>query len=114
MARFYSNENLPRQILQILRELGHDVLTSAEAGNANRSVPDEEVLRYAASNGRILLTQNRIHFLRLHQRRTLDHAGMVLCTFDPDFAGQARRIAQSVAIEDGMTNKLTRVHRPSK
>jgi len=35
MARFYSNENFERQAVEELRALGHDVLTSAEAGNAN-------------------------------------------------------------------------------
>jgi hypothetical protein len=32
MARFYSNENFPRRAVQALRELGHEVLTSLEAG----------------------------------------------------------------------------------
>lgn len=34
MARLYANENFPRQVAIILRELGHDVLTVQEAGNA--------------------------------------------------------------------------------
>ena len=46
MARFYSNENFPIQTVRALRRLGHDVLTSHDAGNANRSVPDEEVLQF--------------------------------------------------------------------
>lgn len=68
MARFYANENFPLQTVQELRRLGHDVLTSLEAGYANRSVPDEEVLAFAAGEQRVLLTQNRLHFLRLHRR----------------------------------------------
>jgi len=32
MARLYSNENLPNQVVRELRRLGHDVLTSADAG----------------------------------------------------------------------------------
>ena len=54
MARFYANENFPRQAVNELRGLGHDVLTSLEAGNANRSVPDEEVLGFAARERRVL------------------------------------------------------------
>lgn len=49
MARFYSNENFPLPVVEQLRKLGHDVLTSYEAGNANRSVPDREVLAFATS-----------------------------------------------------------------
>lgn len=68
MARFYANENFPLQTVRELRMLGHDVLTSLEAGNANRSEPDEAGLVFAARENRILLTQNRLHFLRLHRR----------------------------------------------
>jgi hypothetical protein len=40
VARFYSNENIALQIVAELRRLGHDVLTSFEAGKANAAVPD--------------------------------------------------------------------------
>ena len=96
MARFYSNENIALQVVMGLRRLGHDVLTSLEAGNANASVPDSEVLSFASTRQRILLTHNRRHFLKLHLHRTESHCGMVLCTFDPDFAGQAGRIDTAV------------------
>lgn len=43
MARLYSNENFASGVVQELRRLGHDVLTSQEAGNAGRRVPDNEV-----------------------------------------------------------------------
>ena len=39
MARFYSNKNIPAQVVRELRRLGHDVLTSLEAGNANAAEP---------------------------------------------------------------------------
>ena len=47
MGRFYSNENFPLPVVEELRKLGHDVVTSHESGNANRSVPDEAVLEFA-------------------------------------------------------------------
>ena len=62
MARFYSNENFPAQSVRELRRRGDEVLTSLEAGKGNRAVTDEEVLRFAAQEGGILLTQNRLHF----------------------------------------------------
>jgi Domain of unknown function (DUF5615) len=92
VARFYSNENFPLQVVQELRRLGHDVLTSLDAGNANAAVPDEDVLAFAITENRILLSHNRRHFIRLHQHRATNHAGLVVCTYDPDFARQAHQI----------------------
>ena len=112
MARFYSNENMPLPVVAELRRLGHDVITSLDAGKANSAVPDTDVLAFASAEGRILLTHNRRHFLRLHQHRMADHAGIVLCTFDPDFGGQGRRIDAAVAAYPEMTNKVVRVNRP--
>ena len=112
IARFYSNENIPAQVVTELRRLGHDVVTSWEAGKANSAVPDAEVLAFAVAESRILLTHNRRHFLRLHQHRSADHAGMVLCTVDPDFCRHAQRIDAAVASEGEMTNRLVRVNRP--
>ncbi|MGO9260194.1 MAG: DUF5615 family PIN-like protein [Bryobacteraceae bacterium] len=75
-------------------------------------MPDSDLLAFAAAEGRILLTHNRRHFLRLHHHRTAAHAGIVLCTFDPDFCGQAQRVDAAVAGHSEMTNKLVRVSRP--
>lgn len=112
MARFYSNENFPFPAVQELRRYGHDVLTSLEAGNANRSVPDEEVLQFAAAQRRILLTMNRLHFLRLHQRNLGAHAGIAVCTYDPDFLRLAAQIHRQVSEEPDMDGRLLRVNRP--
>ena len=56
MARFYSNENLPMAIVETLRSLGHDVLTSYEAGKANQGIPDDGVLAYAIAENRSVIT----------------------------------------------------------
>jgi Domain of unknown function (DUF5615) len=96
-----------------LRRLGNDVLTSLEAGNANASVPDPEVLSFASSRQRILLTHNRRHFLQLHVRRTERHCGIVLCTFDADFAGQADRIDAAIAALPDCDDEIIRLNRPA-
>ncbi|SPE42272.1 conserved hypothetical protein [Candidatus Sulfopaludibacter sp. SbA3] len=83
MARFYSNENVPPPVILELRRLGRDVLTSTDAANANASVPDCEVLAFAAREGRILLSHNRRHFLRLQLSRTEANAGIVLIRVNP-------------------------------
>ena len=112
MARFYSNENIALPVVVELRRLGHDVLTSLDAGNANASVPDSEVLEFAAREDRILLSHNRRHFIRLHAARTLDHAGIVVCTADADCAALAQRIHLGIATIHDMKNHLVRVNRP--
>jgi hypothetical protein len=92
--------------------MGHDVLTSFDAGRANVSAPDSEVLEFAVAEGRILLSHNRRHFLRLHRNRRADHAGIVICTFDPDFSRLARRIHETILNASEISDQLIRVNRP--
>lgn len=111
MAAFYANENFPLPVVEELRRLGHDVVTTNEAGNSGLAVPDENVLEYAVEHGRAVLTLNRKHFIALHCRRN-SHAGIVVCTVDRDFAGQARRIHKHVAGRSDLDGELIRVNRP--
>ena len=113
MALLYSNENFPLPVVVELRHLGHDVLTVQETGKADRSTSDEDVLAFAASQERAVLTLNRKHFFRLH-KETVQHAGIIACTFDPDFAGQAQRIHEGIAGAGELSGKLLRVNRPQK
>ncbi len=64
MAGLYTDENFPLPAVEELPRLGHDVLTLTEAGQA---VPDAEVLALAVAAGRMLVTLNRKHFIRLHR-----------------------------------------------
>jgi hypothetical protein len=110
MARLYSNENFPLPTVEGLRALGHDVLTTHEAGKADQALPDAEVLAFATREGRAVLTLNRLHFTRLHQKRP-DHAGIIVCKFDPDFASQGERIHKAIAGIESLAGRLIRVHR---
>lgn len=83
MARIYANENFFRPTIHKLRELGHDVLKSLEAGNANQKIPDEEVLRFAIAEKRIMLTLNRKHFIRLRPRPGQNTGGHNLSDLRP-------------------------------
>jgi predicted nuclease of predicted toxin-antitoxin system len=113
MARLYSNENFPLPVVDRLRALGLDVLTVQESGKADQALPDDKVLEFAAAEERAVLTINRRHFIRLHRERP-QHAGIIVCTFDADFAGQAERIHQSIGGQSALTGQLIRVSRPSK
>ena len=112
MARLYSNENFPLPVVVGLRGLGHDVLTTAQAGKSGLAIPDEAVLEFASAERRAVLTLNRKHFIRLHALRP-NHGGIVVCTFDPDFAGQVGRIDEALRGVTGLTGLLIRVNRPS-
>ena len=60
--------------------------------------------------GRAILTLNRLDFKRLHIQ-VPDHAGIIICTEDPDRLGQAQRIAESVAATGELGGQLIRVYR---
>lgn len=75
MSSLYSNENVALRLVESLRRLGHDVLTSREAGNANLGIPDIDVLAFAFAERRIVLTGNRQGFHRLHLKE-FEHAGI--------------------------------------
>ncbi len=113
MARFYANENFRRQTVKALERLGHDVLTSLQAGNANLGIPDDEVLEFARSENRIVLTFNRRHFIKLHRENSI-HPGIVVCTEDNDHAALAQRIHDAVQVfGENTVNQLIRVNQPN-
>lgn len=109
MLKFYSNENFPIEMVDLLRSLGYDVLTSYEAGQANQKIPDDEVLMYATNAGRVVITENRQDFIDLHST-TSHHAGIVVCKADRDYAGKVQ-VLHDFFTQDAqpMNNRLLRV-----
>jgi len=95
----------------VLRRLGHDVLTVQEAGQANLGVTDSAVLAFAVSQGRVLLTFNRRHFINLH-RAGSPHRGIIVCTRDGNVVGLALRIHQAILGCSSLDNQLLRINRP--
>lgn len=112
MTNLYADEQFPRKATQHLRTLNHDVLTVQEAGNANQSIPDNEVLAFATQHNRAVLTLNRRDFIRLHQQST-DHAGIIVCKDDPDKIQLAERIDRAIEAEAPLAGKLVRVQKGS-
>ena len=112
MAAFYADENFPLPVVEALRRLGHDVLTAFEAGQANERVPDDAVVEFAALSGRAVLTLNRWEFIGLHARLPR-HAGIVVCTHDPDVERQAAAIDAAVRSVAALQGCLLRIDRPA-
>lgn len=108
MARLYADEQFPLATTQRLRSLSHDVQTVQEAGKANQGIPDDEVLAFAASQNRAVLTLNRRDFIRLHQQNS-SHAGIVVTKDDADRIQMAERIHRAVQQAPSLTEKLIRV-----
>ncbi len=113
MARFYANENCRLKIVNVFKDQGHDVLTSFEVGNANLAISDDQVLEFARYTNRIVLTFNRLDFIRLHFQNP-KHSGIILCTEDIDRIGLASRIHHTILSLNNQTeNQLIRINRPN-
>ncbi len=113
MACLYADEQFPRRVIEYLRALGHDVLTVQEAGKANLKIPDDEVLAFATSEDRAVLTLNRDDFFRLHRLQP-EHCGIIACKDDVDRERMARRINEAISAEETLRGKLIRVNRPAR
>lgn len=111
MARIYANENFPLPVVEELRGVGHDVLTTSESGRAELRVSDEEMLAFAVDNNRAILTHNRRHFIALNDRNPV-HCGIIVCTVDVDYIALANRIHAAVLENLPLNGRLIRVSRP--
>ena len=119
MARLLADEGFPLEATRVLRRLGHDVWTLDDLGLMNRGVPDAEVLAMATQAGRAVVTMNRRHFIRLHSAPvnhaahlgSPEHAGIVVCRVNPDFADLAHRIDATLRGVDDLRGLLVRVNR---
>jgi ABC-type amino acid transport substrate-binding protein len=112
MALFYTDEHVPSAVVDVLRVLGHDVLTALQDGRANQGIGDTVVLNRAMALGRAIVTNNRRHFRRLHHKNP-NHAGIVTYTDDPDRPAIAHRIDAAVAPLPTLAGLLVRVTRPN-
>ena len=115
MAGLYADEQFPRRVVvELLRALGHDVLTVQEASNANLGIPDEDVLAFAVTKERAVLTLNRIDFIRLHASQP-NHAGIIVCKdAQQDRQRMATRISEAISNVETLRGMLVRVNRPSQ
>ena len=111
MARLLADENFPRPVVIELRRLSHDVAELAELGLAHLGTLDNAVLEAASALGRAVLTFDRRDYVALH-RASQVHAGIVACTYDPDFVRLAARIDAALSDIDDLAGQVIRVIRP--
>jgi predicted nuclease of predicted toxin-antitoxin system len=115
MALLYADENFDLPVVAHMRSMGHDVLTAHQAGQSNQQILDAQVLAFAAAQDLAVLTFDRWHFLRLHQRILLgggSHNGIIVCTKDDDVAALALRIHQAIAALPSLANQLMNIRKP--
>lgn len=74
-VRYYTDQHVPRPVVDGLRRRGIDVLTAQEAGRCGLRDPDQ--LAFAASENRVLVSFDP-DFLALHQAGTA-HDGIAWC-----------------------------------
>ncbi|MEO0536653.1 MAG: DUF5615 family PIN-like protein [Cyanobacteria bacterium P01_A01_bin.123] len=96
-----------------LRQLGHDVLTSYEADNANQRIPDVQVLAAATADNRCVVTFNRDDFVALH-RSGVKHGGIVVCKADRDRSEQVRILYEYLFTQVTLCDRLLRVQKQNQ
>lgn len=74
--RLLANENIPLATIRLLREQGHDVAAVLEDASGTT---DEEVLRRAHEESRILLTFDRDYGELIYVRRLPCPSGLIYC-----------------------------------
>jgi hypothetical protein len=100
-------------MVERLRDLGCDVLTSYDAGQANKGIPDREVLRFATEQNRAVITFNRDDFVALH-RGGHYHAGIIVCKDDRDYLGQVAFLHAYLQEVDSLLNRLIRIKKQNQ
>jgi uncharacterized protein with PIN domain len=111
MARLLADEDFRREIVEVLRSLGHDVVTLQEVGYGNQRLPDTDVLAFALAEERVVLTHNRKDYKRLHKSGVI-HAGIIAAPQDNDISGAGHRIHHAIELREAFINQLVLVDRP--
>lgn len=112
MVALYADENVDFNLVDALQKLGLDVMTALEDGRANQRIDDPHVLTRARDLGRVILTNNRKDYHRLH-RLDPNHQGIITYTDDPDLAALAARIGAAASSQSSLAGILIRVVRPN-
>ena len=105
LIRFHLDENVDPVIAKALLRYGIDVTTTVDAGL--RTLSDREHLKYATTEGRVVVTHDR-DFLRMASQGN-QHAGIANCHKEARSIGDLIRALQliyDVLTPDEMKNQI--------
>jgi hypothetical protein len=109
MARLLADANFPKPAITELRRLGHDAIGLDETDLVNWSSEDSDVVGASYSTGRALLTLDQRIVEPLAGKA--HSPGAIVCAFDLDFIGMARRIDSVLTSAGCLEGKVIRVGR---
>lgn len=110
MAQLFADEDFPFPVVEFLRTLSHDVMTTRDAGLAGQGTDDSVILATATQLDRAVLTMNRRDYFALHAADS-NHAGIIACRFDSDVAALAGRIHAAITTLTALAGLLIRINR---
>jgi len=73
--RFITDENIARAVIQMLRNLGHDVKDIVESGLTG--LEDDDIIRMGLDEGRIIITHDK-DFGSILSYPLKEHSGVIL------------------------------------
>jgi len=82
----YFDEDVSAKVIASLKNRGFDVSSAQDAGLLGKT--DEEQLRKAILDGRVLVTHNKKHFIALHEKYISSgkkHYGIIVATRRRDY-----------------------------
>lgn len=104
MARILADENFDIEIVNWLRSLKHDVVCARDysVSPSGDGTSDEQILRIAIQENRIVVTFNKKHFKALHEDRATigKHKGIIACSDPESLTARGFASAIDTAIED--------------
>jgi predicted nuclease of predicted toxin-antitoxin system len=83
-VKILTDENVPPSIIEMLRQLGHDVLDIKESGQIG--LPDQAVFEMAKETDRLLVTLNRHDFEDQERFPATACAGIIVSHIRPNVA----------------------------
>ena len=103
--RLLANENIPLPSVQALRRVGHDVVSISERFPG---IPDEEVVRIARAENRIVVTFDRDYGELVFRRGLPVPAGILYLRFSPSMPEEVaayvlRLVETGIALEGRFT-----------
>jgi len=90
--RFLADENLSRQTVELMRDLGFDVKDAGEA--CLRGCEDDEVVRFAERENRMIITLD-LGYGSIYYFSKKGHVGMIVLRIHPPTVEEVNRVLKN-------------------